>query len=253
MELIKGGPREVLRKVVEAQELAIMSYSSHDKYHIAKVLLTKIGANVLDVEIAWKKKPYPVNINVAHVVGMSVKHGYGKLIFETKVVGLKPSSHSQGSGIIELEIPGQIELVSRRSYFRVEIPKPLEVKAALWHCNNRGDNKLSSSKSGLCGRIVDISAGGIQIVIDAANGREFKKGQYIRIQFTPMPSEMPLVFNAQVRTVFPTANGKNMCLGMQIVGLEASSQGRTVLQKLCQAVESYHRMNQTDARYFSHD
>ena len=164
------------------------------------------------------------------------------------IVGFKPSSNPRGGGVIELKVPGQIELISRRSYFRVEVPKSLKVEAVLRHCNDKNNYSSSSVGKSFCGRVVDISAGGVQIVIDASDENEFRKGQYIKIKFTPMPYEAPLSFNAQIRTIFPTANAKNLCLGAQIVGLEASSEGKTVLQRLCQVVERYYRMNQVGVK-----
>jgi hypothetical protein len=63
-----------------------------------------------------------------------------------------------------------------------------------------------------------------------------------------MPYEIPLMFNAQVRNVLPTADHTGLCLGLQIVGLEASEDGRQTLSRLAQVVERYHQINQSDGR-----
>jgi hypothetical protein len=63
-----------------------------------------------------------------------------------------------------------------------------------------------------------------------------------------MPYEAPLVFGGQVRSVLPTADEKNICFGVQTVGLEASAQGRLILQRLCDIAERYYRINQSSAK-----
>jgi hypothetical protein len=59
-----------------------------------------------------------------------------------------------------------------------------------------------------------------------------------------MPYETPLMFNARVRNILPTADGKSICIGLQMVGLEASPEGRLILQRLCNIVDRYYQMNQ---------
>ncbi len=313
-------PREILQAVIEKRVPAIMSYLSKGKWRVAKVLLTNLGANRLSVEVwpqsrhtgferascstsqdgnpnagtgaggrdpvlqqgrkMESPKPQPVNIQVNQPVGISLKYGYGKFVFDTTVVGLEPSPDPTTGGTIVLAVPDRVEIVQRRSYFRVDVPKSLKVNVLLWHRRwNRGSkNEIRDTKDEIRnywqGKLVDISAGGAQIVVDGrvsaravsglvsvaqrpegsqfAKNREmeapdFKKGQFIGLRFTPMPYETPLMFDAQIRSILPTADGKSICLGLQIVGLEASVEGRQVLQRLCNVVERYYQINQSSA------
>ncbi len=129
------------------------------------------------------------------------------------------------------------------------------------------------------GRLTDISTGGARIVVphqlgesavrDCIEGKrtqegkiskglspgsigagkpDFKKGQFIRLAFTPMPYEMPLTFDARIRSILLTADEKSICLGLQIVGLEENPQTRQVLHRLCNVVEAYYRINQYSAK-----
>lgn len=274
MTLQEAEPRKILQTIIEKKAPAIMTYLSRGKWHVAKVMLTDLGANMLSIEVSPRKKPRPINIQPEQPVGVSIKYGYGKFIFETAVVGLEPllgmeprscsalqsDTTTTSGGTIVLAMPDRIELVQRRSYFRVNVPASLRVNVMLWHrCYTDDDDsneRSNSRKSGFrepkmpperyCqGRLVDISAGGAQIVVDATQKPDFKKGQFIGLRFTPMPYEIPLVFNAQIRNILPTVDGKSFCLGLQLVGLEASSEGRGILQRLCNVVERYYRMNQT--------
>jgi hypothetical protein len=244
--MLRGSePRKILQAVIEKKVPAVMTYLAKDKWHTAKVLLKSLGAAKLDVEIPPKEKSHPVDIRIDQPVGMSLKYEYGKFIFETKVVALEPSVCAANGGTIGLVVPDRIEMIQRRSYFRVCVPKQLKVNVVLWHRRSAADDKQALPPHYWQGKLMDISAGGIQAAIDAGEKSNFRKGQFIGVRFTPMPYETPLMFNAQIRNILPTADGKNICLGMQIVGLEASAEGREILQRLCGVVEQYYKMSQS--------
>jgi hypothetical protein len=266
-------PREILQTVIEKKTPAVMSYLSKGKWYVAKVLLTNLGANRLDVQVLPRRvtnhqlpatsdcRTSLMNIQVNQPVGISLRYGYGKFIFETTVVALEPSSSPTNGGTISLMVPDRIEVIQRRSYFRVDVPSSLKVKVMLWHCRYT-DERPEAQQMGARtlhtrrtppehywqGKLNDISAGGAQIVVDTAQKPDFKRGQFIGLRFTPMPYEMPLMFDAQIRNILPIADEKSIYLGLRIVGLEASPEGRRVLQRLCSVVEHYYQINQYSAK-----
>jgi hypothetical protein len=251
----------VLQAVVQSQSAAIMSYLSKDKWHVAKVVMkqlaadpTRGGAGKLYVEgYHAAGKPHPINIRIGQPVGMNFKHAYGKFVFDTVVVDLEPSSDPDSGGTIVLNVPERVGVVQRRSYFRVNVPPVLKVNVVLWH---RTGKRVAAEKTHTYfeGRLMDISAGGAQVIVPlkrspdaqagAAGETDFHKGQFMGVRFTPMPYETPLMFNAQIRNVLPTADRTGLCIGLQIVGLEASEEGREVLGRLAKVVEHYHKVNQ---------
>lgn len=280
----------VLQMVVQSQAPAIMSYLSKDKWHVAKVVLKDLRADRLYVEnCRTGGKPHPINIRPEQPVGVNFKHAYGKFVFDTTVVGLEPSADPEAGGTIVLAAPQCIGVVQRRSYFRVNVPASLRVNVVLWH--RTGHRAAEDRTHAYCeGRLVDISAGGAQVVVPLKHGAaggpagldtssssapadaapaaalpplmarapapragtastaDFRKGQFLGVRFTPMPYETPLMFNVQIRNVLPTADHTGLCLGLQIVGLEASEDGRQTLSRLAQVVERYHQINQSEGR-----
>ena len=240
-------PRKILQKMVEAKACAIMSYLSKGKWHVAKVVPVKLGINHMLVEILPGRKQNPLNIQIDQPVGMSMKYKYGKFIFEAKVLTLEAPTEDHKGGCISLLLPDRIEIVQRRSYFRVHVPHPLKVNVMLWHRRKESRNQVPA-RHYWQGKLVDISAGGIQVAIDKLQNTDFRQGQFISLRFTPMPYETPLMFNAKIRNMLPTVDGRNICMGLQIVGLEASYEGREILKRLCNIVEQYHQMNQCDRK-----
>jgi len=237
-------PKKIIQTVIAMKIPAIMSYLSKGKWHVAKVMLVSLADNSFNIEVSPRKEVRPINVLPGQDVGLSMKYKYGKFIFGTKVEGFKPSTDANSGGLISLAMPEQIELVQRRSYFRVSAPASMPVSVMIWHRFTSSDYSQVAPDYYMQGRLVDISAGGAQISLDAAQQPDFRKGQFVGLKFTPMPHETPLMFNAQVRDVLPSADEKSVCLGLQVVGLEASPEGRLILQRLCNTVEQYYKMNQ---------
>jgi hypothetical protein len=250
--------RTVLQEVVRQQSPAIMSYLSKDKWHVAKVILKAMETDKLFVEGCHASgKPHPINIRINQPVGVNFKHAYGKFVFDTMVVGLEPSSDPESGGRIVLSAPDRIGVVQRRSYFRVNVPDSLKVNVVLWH--RTGSREMKDPVHNYFeGRLIDISAGGAQVVLPVKNGKvdggpgasapDFHKGQFVGVRFTPLPFETPIVFNAQIRNILPTADHSALCLGLQIVGLEASDEGRQILARIASVVEKYYDLNQAAGR-----
>jgi hypothetical protein len=238
-------PRKLLQSVIEEQIPAIMSYLSKGKWHVAKIMLKHMGASRLSVQVMHTEKPHPVNIQLNQPVGVSLKYRYGKVVFDTTVESFE-QSEKNGAQIV-LMVPDRVEIVERRSYFRVNVPKSLRVNVTLWHrSHQQGQRKLPDKY--WQGKLIDISAGGLQLVVDNSLNPDFRKGQFVTLRFTPLPYEHPVMFNAQIRSTLPTANSDGTCLGMQIVGLEASAEGRETLRRLCNIVEQYYQINQSSAK-----
>jgi hypothetical protein len=261
------GPQSqtILLMVVRDQSPAIMSYLSKDKWHVAKVVMKDLKNGRLYVENCHAfGKPHPINIQIDQPVGVNFKHAYGKFVFDTTVVSLEPSGDPEAGGTIVLAEPQRVGVIQRRSYFRVNVPRSLRVNVVLWHrtgYRTQDDRTHAYSE----GTLMDISAGGAQVIVPRRDAKtcvsatggeggtgvgesEFRKGQFLGVRFTPMPYETPLMFNAQVRNVLPTADHASLCLGLQIVGLEASEEGRQVLSRLANVVERYHQISQSEER-----
>jgi len=252
-------PEKILQTAIDQNVPAIMSYLSKNKWHVATVVLRKLAEDRLSVESTTpNRKQRPINIQINQPVGISFKYGYGKFVFDTTVQGLEPSTDMetdrQSGGTIVLALPEKIEVVQRRSYFRVNVPQSLKVQVLLWHRSGKREQKGNTHDTpnelhNSChGRLIDISAGGTQVILPVQKDSpqpEFKKGQFVGMRFTPMPYETPVVLSAQIRNALPTADGQNVSLGLQIVGLEASAEGREVLTRLIAIVERYYQINQS--------
>ena len=244
LKILNGAePRKILEVVTDEKASVVMNYMSKDKWHSAKVALLKVGVNSFSVALISDNKHCPINITIGQKIGISIKHGYGKYLLETIIIDLQPPVESHSGGTLVLELPSQLEIVQRRKYFRVNIPDYHRVNVLLWHRNGKDTHKPETKYNHSQGRLIDISAGGLQVAIDAIEKSHFREGQFLGLSFIPAPDEPPLQFGAQIRNIFPTADERDICVGLQIVGLEATEHGRGTLARLCKVVEQLYQLS----------
>lgn len=248
---------EMLNCAIGQRIPAIMSYMSKNKWHVAKVVMVKQSDRSIHLETMHQgRRQQPLNIQIGQPVGVSFKHAYAKFVYDTAIQALMPCTDPSKGGTIVVARPDKIEAIQRRSYFRVNVPRNMKVNVVIWH---RSGRRMPTTETPKCysGQLMDLSAGGAQIAIPLVKGEagqeklDFHQGQFIGIRFTPLPYEMPLIINAQIRTILPTADENAVCIGLQLVGLEASQEGRETLTRIAQVVETYFQMNEEPADAFS--
>jgi c-di-GMP-binding flagellar brake protein YcgR len=242
-EQLKGTEVIDLLRVTAARETqAVMTHLSRGKWHMTKVTLLHASDANIQIDISQKEKHHPININIDQPVGISFKHDYCKYIFESSVVGFEPSVNSKSGGIVVMALPDRIDRIQRRNYYRVTVPENLSVRVLFWHRGYSDETKAVPLDNYWQGRLIDVSAGGLQICVDLSQKPNFRDGQLVGVQFTPMPYEQPVQLEAQVRHIAPTADGTKLCLGLQVIGLEATFEGREMLHRLCGVVKAYFNM-----------
>lgn len=156
-------------------------------------------------------------------------------------IRLVPAANPLQGGSLLLGKQDQIDSCERRRYRRLNLSKSLRIMGLLWH-RSLG-NPLREAECPHCWqcRLIDVSEGGAQVVIDVSEEPSFNRGQYINLRFSPVFSEAPVTFEGIVREILPTADCEYMCLGLQFVGLGEDSPGRRSLKRLCAS----------DGRYFA--
>jgi c-di-GMP-binding flagellar brake protein YcgR len=234
---------DLLNALAQKRVGAVMTHVSRGKWHMTKVEITDATPTTIQLEIPHREKHHPVNIQVDQPVGLSFKHNYCKYIFESTVIGFEASVNNASGGVIVIQLPDKIERLQRRNFYRVMVPQDLNVRAIFWHRAYNDDNRQAPMENYWQAKLIDVSAGGLQLAMDASQKSNFRPGQLVGLQFTPLPYEKPILLECQLRHIAPTADGSSICLGLQIIGLEATYEGRETLHKLCDVVKTYFNMN----------
>lgn len=248
--LREAEPQRVLQEVYEHRVPVVVSYLSGGRWRVARALLIEVSDNSFSIKFSPQKRAEPVDVKAGASVGISFKYGCSddndRFIFDTKVIGIEQPADSSCIGTITLSVPEQIEFVQRRSFVRVRVPESMSVDVNIWRRDRvavADGTGAASVCQGWEGKLVDISASGLQVAVDFSQGPDLEAGQFVGLRFAPLKDETKLTFNAYVRSITPAASGKSLCIGLEMVGLEASPEGRLILQRLCNVVGQYDRMN----------
>jgi hypothetical protein len=248
--LRKTEPQRLLQALIDENIPIFISYLSDRRWQIARAVVTGISDKNYKVRITPQSTAKPVKLQPSLSVGIAFQYGleqgYGRFFFETTVESVEIAADTGLLNSVSLAIPQEIEMIQRRSFIRVKVPKGLDVPVNIrmqdFFTSSDGQHSAQVSQS-WTGQLIDISAGGLAVAVNLSEGPALEKGHFVHLKFTPLPNETALVFNAYVKSVSPSADDKAVCIGMEMVGLEASSEGRLILQRLCNTVEQYSKHN----------
>jgi len=163
------------------------------------------------------------------------QHGLAKVIEKRpdKDIVLEPLADASQGGMLILANQG--ECYEKRHYQRLSLSKWLKISVQLWHVDEDfPDTNLPPARYWE-GTLADVCEGGAQVVIDVMSEPNFEKGQSLRLRFAPISYDTPATYDAQVRELLSTADGENICMGLQFLGLESNPDGHLKLRRLCKS------------------
>ncbi len=244
LEILKSEElRDVLGRAVQKNLTAVLSHLTRGKWHTTEVSLRALTSHTLHVETLPEKAAPSLSMEINQPVGVSIQQDFNKYIFETVVTGFETSvSQARGRRIV-LDLPERMDRMQRRAYNRMPVPKSMNVRVLFWHRGYTDESRQVPLENYWQGRLLNISAGGVQIVVDFKQGPNFKIGQLVGLQFTPTSYQKPIRVEGQVRHIAQGADGQRFCVGVEFVGLEASGQGRRKLRRIIDTVNDYESKN----------
>ncbi len=234
---------DAIRDFIDKKTAGVMTHLTSGKWHVCDVIFLAVTPSAVQIEIQPNEKKMPVDIQINQPVGMSVQQEFTKHIFESIVIGLESVPHGTCKGKVLLELPDKIECVHRRAFSRVAAPGNLKVQVLFWHRGYLDSATEAPLDNYWQGRLLDLSAGGMQIAISADQGANFRPSQLVGLQFTPLPHQKPVLLEAQVKHLAANAGPEQVHIGVEFIGLEASSEGREKLRRLIEIVQEYEKLN----------
>ncbi|MCF7956647.1 MAG: PilZ domain-containing protein [Phycisphaerae bacterium] len=232
---------QVLEETIDTGQTCVMSHLTKGKWHRMEVKIDSISRKSLMVELI-SNPAAGADIQIDQPIGMAFEIDFTKYLFESNVIGFEPVINEEQIGRIMIKKPLSIEKMQRRSYTRVPVPNEMKVNTLFWH---RGYNDNSTDvplESYWQGRMMNLSAGGAQITVTKEQYENFKQDQFIGMQFTPLPYEKPVLVEAQIKNIAVTPDNDEMIsLGIEFLGLEASTDGRDKLDKIVETIGVYQK------------
>ncbi len=240
-ELLKSEQiKQFLSDAVQEEAEVVVSYTRQGKWGIIHTKIASFDDETITLSENSEKEA-PVTYQP---VGICVQLGHFKYLFETVISSIK--KHAKNCRI-QLEFPEKAECMQRRVYDRQPIPSKLKVKILFWHRGYLDDNVENPKEQYWQGRLLNLSAGGAQIVVDLEMKDYFRVGQLVGVQFTPMSYQRPLLVEAHVRYLIDQADQQEFFVGIEFLGLESGPEGPKVLHRLVQVTNEYEKMNQENS------
>ncbi len=240
--------RELLEYVLEQGIMLKLSYMEQGRWYVGPAKIVTLYPESFVAQIKRINKVHPLALSSEQLVGVCFQcdgeKGHDKFIFGTSVTS-GTADCDKDSQSITLALPEEIEVVRRKSYLRVSVPDSINVEAQLWHRATAAEDNgraVAQVCHGFAAKLVSLAADRLEVAVSTDQGPDFSKGQYVRLKFTPQDNETPISLNAYVRHVLPAREAKEVVIELEMVGLEASPEGRMVLRRLCNVVSRYRAM-----------
>jgi hypothetical protein len=231
----------ILEKSTASQATCIMSHLTKGKWHRVEVKMHSVNTKSIMIDLIGNP-PANENIQIDQPVGMTFEIDFTKYLFESSILGFEAAINHAKAGRIMIKMPNSLEQMKRRSYTRVPVPNEMKVSTLFWHRGYTDDSPDVPLENYWQGTMMDLSAGGTQINVTKEQLESFRKDQFIGMQFTPLPFEKPVLVEGQIKYIGSAKDDSEMIsLGIEFLGLEASTLGRDKLDKIVETIGVYQK------------
>jgi c-di-GMP-binding flagellar brake protein YcgR len=181
-----------------------------------------------------------VQLEDGQEIAVTFKKGYNKCLFVTRVIGPCDFETDEGETVEAMQIlwPQQIEKFQRRAFNRAQAPPGDPIQVTFWNSDTPPQERKEKKWQGF---LHDLSAGGLGITMLKSEMSEFQTGDQFEMWFVPLPGQEPLCLPVWYRHVTPMPETDQMMLGFQIVGLEISEEGRSLIRWISRIANVYQR------------
>lgn len=236
-EIFDGAARE--------NALAVVSVQHPDGWKTFKARFLERDSNrrffVLDHQ--GQHGTQPPQLEVGQYVGVSFRSRSRKVMFATVVEARGRYLVGQGESLpaVRYRWPDCMTELQRRAYFRTPVPAGLCVLVNAWPGGVGNRANCQSTALGLVsGDAVDLSCGGTLMRTTALTPPPWTDDQTIGVEIHLPDGRPPVMVNAHYRGERHEADG-GMSLALQFVGLELSTESRSILTRLARCVQRFHR------------
>lgn len=235
--------RDILQQAIEKRLPVTLTTREGDNWQLYKSHFMAAQGNRLVLTL-----PVP-DMQECHMepapgqeIALTFKKGYYKYIFAARVIARDTYTMDDQTTVPTMVVlmPVQLERIQRRAYNRAAVPTEVGIAVEL-RAGDGADQVVGQ------GRLFDVSAGGMGIFTDDSPTSKLQPDEQFRLSFTP-PSESrcasgPIEVHVRLRHVTPDESELGWHLGFQVVGMEMSDEGLSVLRRLGRLANSFNRRN----------
>lgn len=228
--------RKLLEQAVLKQTPMTITRRVDDTWQVFKAQFLRMQGNLMLFSQPVPDDPSAhLELTPGQVVSVAFKKGYNKCLFNTRVVGQEQYEWEDGQTVpaMKVFIPQQIEKIQRRTYNRAPAPSGAPVIVDFWR----------NEKDRWQGKLYNLSAGGIGLTMPVDSVPELVENEQLSISFVPLENQGSIEAIVRFRHVEECPDTGSAHIGLQLMGLEASEEGRQLVRRIGRIVSVYERMS----------
>lgn len=190
-----------------------------------------VGGELLKTLIVKKfPTPWTEKMLAGQLLPCSFRRGHRKYLFVSAILDQTTVCiDGQTQEAYVLAWPEGVQQVQRRLYFRASVPPEMKLGIKIWNSVAAIDTAPAEQPL-ISGRILDISAGGTQMLLPSPDALTIDKSYLMEIEL-PRP-EQPVLVLAQVRRIDAMVDTGDFRYGTQFLSLDHSPRGQETLLRL---------------------
>ena len=233
---------ELLAELLTRRAAVILSLRSPEGWQTFKSHLLAIDEETGELILPYPSASQRLDPKIVggQNVGVSFRRGHKKFVFNTFVLGTCRHETHPGTTVRALSIarPEALYELQRRLFHRSPVPRGTAVSVDVWRGIDEHDRPTDAQIHR--GRMIDVSAGGISLVLPRAESLRLETGDSMVCTFTTDANDHPLELCTRLRCTDVVTDDR-VRVGLQFVGLEASDEGRSKLRRLVRLATKFQR------------
>jgi len=232
-------PAELLAEAVSRRSPASVSCKLADGWASFKSCFLSIEEDSRNIIIEYPapKDLPPPEFTGGESIGISFRRGHRKCVFSTGLLGQCrfPVSTSADIPALKLLWPEQMYELQRRLFYRAPVPAQETVPVDI--------RKIGSEAQLYRGHMVDLSFGGLSLMFERGQHPRWEADEMVDCAFS-LDKEGSFSLDTRLRYCEQTSP-QHMRLGLQFAGLENSTDGRELLDRLLGLCARFQQAEQT--------
>lgn len=235
-----GRQEELLREAASRQAPLTLNCRLEDGWTTGRSFLLGFERSSGDLIVAYPMCPLCVQPEIVEgqSVGVSFRRAHRKCVFETTVTGRCNYSVGRLDDVpaLRLEWPASIGEMQRRVYYRTPVPQDVEMPVQV---QLRGGDGEGEASRGVCrGRMVNVSAGGVGVLIKNEDNPRWASDTRVNCTFTASAGVPVTNLYGHMRYLYEQPEG-GVRMGVQFVGLETDGQARSTLEQIVELTRKF--------------
>jgi hypothetical protein len=228
--------KDVFSKAQQEKSPIIGSFMVGEKWRLIDLHVCGYSDDFID----FKSQTSCEELKDDQPIGICIHLGHFKYLFDSTV----QATESQGSSWrMLLNPPERVERIERRVYHRQPVPANTTVKVLFWHRGYLDNSEKEPAENYWQGTLLNLSAGGARFEIDVEHKEHFSVGQLLGMQFTAMSYQKPLLLESHIKYTETLSDNRSFRIGVEFLGLEASPEGRQILDRILDVISQYGTIN----------